>query len=138
MKDILDLAVSSTATHHVKNAAGVEQYLNGDREKPVQIVLFGPSTSQYAAVEARQTARALRRREDNDGKLSAPSPEQRLAETAEDLSELTASFNNLPYSPAGEKTGRELFHALYSDIRLGFIVNQVSKVVSDWGKFASA
>ena len=54
---------------------------------------------------------------------------------AEDLADITVKFENLAYPPAGDAEGRELFSALYSDKRLGFIPAQLLKAVADWGNF---
>lgn len=133
MFDITTQAVSDTTPIHIKGANGEHLY-TPDR-KPVRIVIYGPGSNQYAAIEARQTNRAVKRMQDNDGKVSIASPEQRSAEQAEDLAELTVSFENLGYPPAKDKQGKELFQALYADPKLGFIPQQLLKAVRDWGNF---
>ena len=105
------------------------------RQKPVQIIVYGPGSKAHSVVESRQSARALKRMQDNDGKITAPTAEERLAETAEDLAALTARFENLPYAAAGDAQGAELFEALYRDQKLGFIARQVTKHLGDWGNF---
>lgn len=127
--DILTQAVADTATIHVKSAAGEPLY---DGDKPVRIVIHGPGSRAYAAVESRQSARALKRMRDNDGQITAATPEERAKETAEDLAAITVRFENLEYEG---KQGPELFEAVYGDQRLGFIARQVSKFVADWGNF---
>jgi len=127
--DILSQAVSDTATIHVKSAAGEPLYSDG---KPVRITIYGRGSKQYAVVEARQTARAIKRMHDNDGKITAATPEERVQETAEDLADLTATFENIEY---GELQGQELFRAVYAEPRLGFIVDQMTRVLKDWGNF---
>jgi len=136
MFDITTQAVADTTTIHVKNANGEPLYADGEaREKPVQIVVYGPGSKAYATVEARQTARSLKRMNDNEGKITAPTAEEQIAEAAEDLATLTASFNNFSYPPAGDAQGTALFEAVYRDQKLGFITRQVSKAVRDWGLF---
>jgi hypothetical protein len=136
MFDITTHAVADTATIHVKNAAGEPLFADGEaRSKPVQIIVYGPGSKAFGVVEARQSARALKRMQDNDGKITAASPEERIQETAEDLAAITVRFENLSYPPAGDAQGAELFEALYRDQKLGFIARQVSKAVADWGNF---
>jgi hypothetical protein len=136
MFDITTQAVADTATIHVKNAAGEPLFADGEaRSKPVQIIVYGPGSKAFGVVEARQSARALKRMQDNDGKITAASPEERIQETAEDLAAITVRFENLSYPPAGDAQGAELFEALYRDQKLGFIARQVSKAVADWGNF---
>lgn len=136
MFDITSEAVADTATIHVKNASGEPLYADGDtREQPVQIVVHSPGSKAYGAVEARQSARAIKRMQDNDGKITPPTAEERIKETAEDLAALTVRFENFAYPPAGNAQGAELFEAVYRDQKLGFIAKQVTKHLSDWGNF---
>lgn len=138
MLDITTQAVEDTATIHVKNAAGELLYADAERKKPVQIVIYGPGSSAYGIVEARQSSRAVKRMQDNDGKVTVAPFEERVRETAEDLAAITLRFENLSYPPAGKAEGAELFTALYADQKLGFIAKQVTKFVSDWGNFKAA
>lgn len=130
--DITTLASVDTAAIHLKNADGELLY---DGDKPVQIIVYGPGSKAYGVVEARQSARAVKRMADNDGKISLPPYETRVAETAEDLASITVRFEHLTYPPAGKAEGADLFTALYADPKLGFIVKQVTKFVADWGNF---
>src|SRR5690606_35297067 len=123
--DILTQAVAETATLNVKSASGEPLY---DAEKqPVGIRLYGPGSSAYSQVESRQTQRALKRMEENGGKPTAMTPDERRVQEAEDLAALTVSFENFTYSAAEGKSGTELFKAVYEDQKLGFITNQVAK-----------
>lgn len=130
--DIKSKAVAGTATIHVKDAAGELLY---DGDKPVQIVVHSPGSKQFGVVEARQTARAVKRMQDNDGKITAAPYEERVRETAEDLAAITVRFENLSYD---DKQGPELFEAVYADPTLGFITKQVTKFLGDWGNFKAA
>jgi len=132
--DISTIAVADTAAIHLKDAKGEPLY--DANSNPVRIHVYGPGSKQFAAIEAKQSARALKRMQDNEGKVTAAPPEQRAQETAEDLAAITARFENLTYSPAGDKQGAELYEALYLDRTLGFITRQVTKFVDDWGNFS--
>lgn len=138
MFDITTQAVDDTAVIHVKNAAGELLYADAERTKPVQIIIYGPGSKAFGLVEARQSARAVKRMQDNDGKITVAPFEERQRETAEDLAAITVRFENLSYPPAGKAEGVELFTALYADPKLGFIAKQVSKFVGDWGNFKAA
>lgn len=135
MLDITTQAVDETATIHVKNAQGELLYADTDRKKPVQIVIWGPGSDAYGVVEARQSARAVKRMQENDGKITVAPFEDRMRETAEDLAAITVSFENFSYPPAGDAKGAKLFEAVYADQKLGFIAKQVTKFVADWGNF---
>lgn len=136
MFDITSQAVADTATIHVKNAAGEPLYADAERTKPVQIVIYGPGSAAFAAIETKQSARAVKRLKDNDGELSPTTAEDRTKQTAEDLAAITVSFENFKYPPAGDAQGAALFEAVYADPKLGFIPKQVSKFVTDWSNFA--
>lgn len=133
MFDITSQAVADTAPIHLKGPDG-EHLFDAD-QKPVRIVVYGPGSRQFAAIEAKQTARAVKRMQDNDGKVAVAPPEQRDAEQAEDLAAITVAFENFTYPPAGDKQGQELFQALYADRRLGYITEQVLKALRNWGNF---
>ncbi len=139
MFDITTQAVSDTAPIHIKNAAGEPLYADGEaREKPVRIIVYGPGSKAHGAVESRQSSRALKRMQDNDGKFTAATAEERIQETAEDLATLTVGFENFAYPPAGDAQGTPLFEAVYRDQKLGFIAKQVKQTLDDWGKFRPA
>lgn len=127
--DATTLKASGTGTIHIKDATGEPLY---DGDKPVRIVVHGPGSRAYGVVESRQTARAIKRMNDNDGKLTTATSEERLAETAEDLADVTIAFENLTY---GDLKGKDAFAALYADPELGYITKQVTKHLADWGNF---
>ncbi len=139
--NIASLAVAATAALHLKNPAGEMLFADDKRELPILIHLHGPGSKAYGVVESRQSARALKRMQDNDGKITAATPEERVAETAEDLAALTSHFENFEYQPAGASEpviGEDLHRAVYADQSLGFITRQVTKFVGDWGNFSAA
>lgn len=135
MFDITSLAVSDTSVIHIKNAAGEPVY--DEEGKPVTITVYGPGSKAHGVVESRQSSRALKRMQDNDGKITAPSAEERAQETAEDLAALTVEIG-FAYPKAKDKKGAELFQAVYSDPALGFITRQVAKHIADWANFKAA
>ena len=139
--NIASLAVAATAALHVKSPAGELLFADDERTLPVRIHVHGPGSRAYGVVESRQSARALKRMQDNDGKITAATPEERVAETAEDLAAITAGFENFEYQPDGAAdpvTGEDLYRAVYANQGLGFITKQVAKFVGDWGNFSAA
>lgn len=128
------LASSSTAFLHLRGPDGTPLYENGER---VGITLYGPGTPEAARVEERTTARIVKRMRDSDGKPSVVPLDERRAQDAEDLADVTAEFHHLEEDgPDGAPlTGRALFVAVYRNPRLGWIVEQVNKFLGDWGKF---
>lgn len=134
MFDISTLAVADTGAIHLKGPDGAYLYHEG---KPVRIHLYSPGSDAFAEVEDRQSARSIKRMEDNDGKMTLPPRDQRKADLAEDLATLTVMFENFEYKPAADKTGKDLYRTVYADKKLGFIVEQVRKALGDWGKFTT-
>lgn len=90
--DVKSLKVAATGIIHVKDAAGEPQY---DGDKPVRITVHGPGSRAFGTVKSRQTARFLKRMNDNGGKPPHVPAEEALAETAEDLATLTIAFDGL-------------------------------------------
>jgi hypothetical protein len=135
--DIFTKQAVDTAIIHVKDAAGELMFADAERTKPCQIEIYGPGSEVAAAVESRQTTRALKRFQDNDGKMSAPTQDEALRESAEDLASITRRFINFTYSPAPTAEGAELFQAVYGDRKLGFVARQIQQAYKDWGKFKS-
>lgn len=131
MLNIATLAVAATAALHLKGADGAPLY---DGDKPVRILVHSPGSRAYGVVESKQTARAVKRMNENEGKLTAASSEERIAETAEDLASITVAFENFTYGD-GALHGEELFRAVYADPALGFITRQVTKFIGDWANF---
>lgn len=135
MFDITKLAVNDTAAIHLKGPDGEYLYADAAKEKKIRIVIYGPGSKPFAAVESLQTQRAVKRMQDNDGKVSVAPADQRSREQAEDLAAITVAIENFEYPPAKGKEGVALFEALYADPTLGFIPPQILKAVRDWGNF---
>ena len=128
------LAVAATGFLHLKGPDGVHLYEKGE---PVGIDLFGPGSRESAQVEERSSARAVKRMTDNDNKMTLAPIDDRRREAAEDLVTLTAGFRHIEYDgPDGQPlVGAELFLAVYSDPKMGWINVQADKFQRDWGKF---
>lgn len=131
---IASLAVAKTAFLHLKGPDGSLLY---DGKEKIGIELYSPGSPEYGRVDERQSARAIKRMQDNDNKISLAPVDERRAETAEDLADLTAAFHHIEHDGADGKplAGRQLYAAVYSDPQLGWIIPQVNKMVTDWGKF---
>lgn len=141
MLNITSQRAADTAPIHLKGLDGENLYADAAREKPVRIVIYGPGSKQFAAIEERQTRRAVKRMQENDGKVAVPSPEERRAEQAEDLAAITVGFENFDYpAPKGEKfaSPAEMHEAFYADPKLGHLTKQVLKARTDWGNFKAA
>lgn len=103
---------------------------NPDQSKPVTVTVYGPGTKEYQRVQVNAQNRLVARVKKRG---QAPqSAEEQLRDRAEQLADLTVSFENLEYEGL---TGRELALAIYSDTSLGFITEQVNKHAADWANF---
>lgn len=126
--DIRTKAVQATSTLHLRDAADELMY---DGDKPVTVTIYGPGSKQFAKAQAAQQNRMLdilKRKGAAD-----QTADQKRSEQAEFLAECTAEFCNLTY---GDLTGAALARAVYSDIEIGFIADQVAKHIGDWANFS--
>lgn len=124
--DIKSKAVQPTSRIELRDA-------NDDIMEGVYVTVYGPGSKQYAAAQARQQNRMIDKLK-HKGKTEQTA-EQKAAETAEFLSDVTVGFEGLEYD---NLTGRELALAVYKDVTIGFIADQVAKCVSDWANFTKA
>jgi hypothetical protein len=126
--DIRKFAVEPTSKLHLRDAN--DELMHTDDGNPVCVNLYGPGSKQFARAQAAQNNRLLDKLK-RKGK-SEQTAEQRAAESAEFLSDCTDSFEFLEYDSL---TGRALSMAVYSDITIGFLADQVSKHINDWSNF---
>ena len=126
--DIRKYAVEPTSKLHLRDAN--DELMFTDEGKPVAVNLYGPGSKQYARAQAAQNNRLLDKLK-RKGK-SDQTAEQRAAESSEFLADCTESFENLEYD---NLTGRKLFMAVYADVSIGFVADQVAKYISDWSNF---
>lgn len=127
--DIRTKAVSLTGKLHLRDASDELMFDNG---KPVEVNVYGPGSKQYAKASAAQQNRMmvlLKRKGSVD-----QTAEQKRSENAEFLADCTESFENLSYDAL---VGREMAVAVYSDVTIGFIADQVAKFIGDWSNFST-
>lgn len=127
--DIKKFAVTPTSKLHLRDANDELMY-SEDTKLPMCVNLYGPGSKQYARAQAAQNNRLLDKLK-RKGK-SDQTAEQRASESAEFLSDCTESFENLEYDTL---TGRALWIAIYADVSIGFIADQVAKHINDWANF---
>lgn len=125
--DIRTKAVAPTSVLHLRDAADELMLDNG---KPVTVNLYGPGSKPFANAQATQTNRMLDKLK-RKGKTDQTA-EQKQIEQAEFLADCTESFGNLTY---GDLTGNAMSLAVYSDIEIGFVADQVAKHIGDWSNF---
>lgn len=128
--DIRKFAVEPTARLHLRDASDELMFADGDPARLIAVNLYGPGSKQYAGAQAAQQNRMLDKLK-RKGK-SEQTAEQKAAENAGFLADCTASFENLEYDAL---TGAELAKAVYADITIGFIADQVARYIGDWSNF---
>lgn len=129
---IKKFAVEPTARLHLRDAND-EPMFEGDA--PCVAVVYGPGAKQYAKAQAKQN-NAFMDSLKKKGKTEV-SADQKAAQQAAFLADITDRLENVVYEGSdGEPLdGRELAIAVYSDISLGFISDQIAKHTGDWANF---
>lgn len=129
--DIRKFAVAATSRLHLRDASDELMYADEAKTLPIAVTIFGPGSKQHAAAQAKQSNLLVNLvRKKGDANQTA---EQRREAQAEFLTACTESFENLEY---GELQGLELAKAVYSDLSLGFIADQVAKHLGEWSNFS--
>ena len=105
-------------------------YADEAQTLPIAVNLYGPGSKQYAKAQTKQ-ANNLMEKYKRKGKIEQTS-EQRVAENADFLADLVASWENLEYD---NLTGRDLSIAVFSDQSIGFISDQINKYCNEWSNF---
>ena len=133
--DISALETSDTGFVHLKNPSTEEPIVlgSGDDAKPVGITVHAPGTKAYVAAEDRRTNRQMLRNR-RTKKITA---ENLREDNQLFFADVTVSFDNLSFKPAGEVTGKDLFSALYGDPKFGWVTDQVNAFLNDWGSFTT-
>lgn len=136
--DIRKFAVEETAVLHLKDANDELMYADGadgepDTSKPMRIKLYGPGSKKYAKVHAANNNKLFTRLK-KKGKEDQ-SAEDKAQESADTLTALTHSFENINYDALA---GEALHRAVYLDTSIGFIATQVNAHLNDWANFTKA
>lgn len=129
--DITTLAPTETTFCHLKNPIDEEPIFvgTGDDKKPVGITFHAPGSPGYEKAETNRTNRSLFR-----GKRKVEVTADVLrADTVKFMTDITVSFDNLAYPPAGDAKGEELFQALYADRRYRWAHEQAAAHLADLG-----
>lgn len=131
MFEITTLAAKDTFTLELMSAND-EPLLDADKN-PISVTVFGPGSKEYTSAQAARTQRMMDRMAKR-GKVKLNAQEQ-TRENAEFLAACTKSFNGWGYN--GKNDPDAVLDA-YSDPKIGFIADQVSKAMNDWANFTSS
>ena len=130
MADIRKFSVSPTARLHLRDASDDLMYADDAKTIAIAVNLYGPGSKPYAKAQSAQQNRMIDKLK-RKGKTDQTA-EQRAAEASEFLADCTHSFENLDYD---DLQGIALFKAVYADISIGFIPDQITKFMGDWSNF---
>lgn len=123
------LAASETGVLELRN--GDDTPLLQDNGLPCTVTVYGPGSKAFAAAKAAQQNRLIAKLQRRGG--AEESPEAKAKNDADFLASITVAMDGVDYDGL---TGRELFHAVYSDPSIGFIAEQVAKFSGDWANFS--
>ena len=137
MSDIKKYRVEPTTRLHLRDARDELMYAEkedgtNNETKPMAVNIFGPGSKQYAKAQTDRNNRMI-----DLLKKKGPSertPEQERREQADFLAACTQSFENIDYDGL---TDAALFRAVYNDIEIGFVAEQVAKHLGEWANFST-
>lgn len=121
--DIRKYAVEQTGRIEVRDA-------DGELIPGAVIVVYSPGSKQFAKAQANRSNRTidtLRKK----GKADQ-TPESMAEEKSNYLADCTHSFEGIDID---KLEGKALFKAVYADVSLGFIADQVAEYLGDWSNF---
>lgn len=128
--DIRKYAVEPTSRLHLRDANDNLMYADDANTLPIAVNLYGPGSKQYARAQSAQNNRMIDKLK-RKGKLDQTA-DQSAAEKAEFLADCTESWENMEYD---KLTDSALSIAVYTDVSIGFIADQVAKHINDWANF---
>ena len=133
MFDLASIETNETSFLHLKSPDTEEPIFTpkGGDKVAVGITFHAPGSEAYEAATSRRTNRALHR---SKRKIDLTADLLR-ADTVTFLADVTISFDNLGYSPAGDAKGEDLFKAAYADRKFGWVVEQANAHLADWASF---
>jgi len=132
--DITCFETTDTSFMHLKSPVDEDPIFikgEGGEKIPVGITFHAPGSPGYEAAVTKRTNRALSR---SKRKLDLTADLLR-SDTVTFLTDITVSFDGLGYPPAEGATGENLFRALYSDRKYGWVIEQGNAHLGDWASF---
>jgi TnpA family transposase len=122
-KDLSQFEAADTAMLELMNQKEEPLLYNG---QPVVFEMYGPGSTQYAKAQAEiDSASQTRAFAAIRGKVTKDAAEESRKLTAKKLAACTKSVGVFPADAL----------TVYSNPKLGYITNQVSRFIEDWGNF---
>ncbi len=132
MLNIKTRAVRPTFTFQLVDEADAPLY--NDDGTPCMATIHGPGSKRYAAAQSRRQNKLMAKAQ--RGQAAAETPEERLRNQAEFLTDITEDLGVEYPGPEGQPLeGRAKLLAIYGDLEIGYIAEQVAKKSGDWANF---
>lgn len=132
--DLSSLEVPETADIHIEHPTLGKLYTDGDATKPVIITVHGPA-SDAAVNQSRKATNRLHKLISKKGAkgFAKHTAEESEIYEVERLVALTSSVSNLEYN--GETITTKNIWQIYSDPKMGWLVDQVKEKLGGWEDF---
>ncbi|WP_280190355.1 hypothetical protein [Delftia sp. PS-11] len=138
MIKISQLKARDLADMHLKDIEGEPMFYKPDPEskdeKPVLIRVYGPGSEPYRKAQVAAQRRVAVLLKKNRRALEDRTPDERAADTAVLLADITHSVEGLEL----DADGREGVVALYADPQCGWVAEQVNSFAADWANFSAS
>lgn len=130
------LKARDTAELHLKDIEGEPMFYKSEsgEEKPVLIRVYGPGSDPYRKAQVGAQRRVAVLLKKNRRALEERTPDERAADTAVLLADITHSVEGLEL----DADGREGVVALYADPQCGWVAEQVNTFAADWANFSAS
>lgn len=129
--NLSNIRAQDTALIELTNGDGAA--LIDDAGHIASITIHGPGSKQWQQADAERN-RSRAERMSKNRRNTAAVMDGMLDDEITFLTNITVSLNNIDYD--GEFTdAKDMARAIYSDVGLGFIRDQISSQASDWSVF---
>lgn len=133
MLNIKTRAVRPTLTFQLSDETDAPLF--NDDGTPCMATVHGPGSKRHAQATARRQNRLMAKAQ--RGQAASETAEERQRNQAEFLADITEDLGVEYPGPDGQPLeGRAKLLAIYSDIEIGYIADQVAKKAGDWANFS--
>lgn len=133
MLNIKTRAVRPTMTFQLVDEADAPLF--NEDNSPCMAVVHGPGSKRYQQATTRRQNRLMSKAQ--RGQAASETAEERLRNQAEFLADITDDLGiEYPGEDGQPLQGRAKLLAIYGDIEIGYIADQVAKKAGDWANFS--
>lgn len=133
MLNIKTKAVRPTLTFQLADEA--DALLYNEDGSPCMATVYGPGSKRYQLATNRRQNRLMAKAQ--RGQAASETADERLRNQAEFLADITEELGiEYPGEDGQPLQGRAKLLAIYGDIEIGYIADQVAKKAGDWANFS--